>query len=257
MEKKGNEVNQNLDKIKHIIAVASGKGGVGKSTISTNLAISLAKEGYQTAILDADIYGPSIPQLLGTQNEQVLSDGEKIHPIEKFGIKSISIGNIVDSSKAAIWRGPMVHNVLKQITEIADFGELDFLILDLPPGTGDVQISLAHLLKIDGVLAVSTPQEMSVIDVKKCVDMFKKINIPVVGFVENMSYFVCDNCDKKHYLFGESALKKYAEEAGISILAKLPLNPQIMQSAEDSRPFSVGDETFADLADKLLEKLNY
>jgi ATP-binding protein involved in chromosome partitioning len=231
-----------LPSAKNIIAVGSGKGGVGKSTVAANLAVAIAKLGYRVGLLDADIYGPSIHKIFGTSMEDMNVEDAKIIPIEKFGVKTLSIGNLIDPGTATIWRGPLIHTALTQMISDAAWGELDYFVIDLPPGTGDVQISLAQLLKIKGFLAVSTPQDMSLVDVIKAIDMFEKVKVPLIGIVENMSYFICDSCDKKHYIFGQSKVKTYAEKVKTGMFYEIPIEKTIMESGESGEPYAVEDE---------------
>jgi ATP-binding protein involved in chromosome partitioning len=231
-----------LPSAKNIIAVGSGKGGVGKSTVAANLAVAIAKLGYRVGLLDADIYGPSIHKIFGTSMEDIDVEDAKIIPIDKFGVKTLSIGNLIDPGKATIWRGPLIHTALTQMISDAAWGDLDYFVIDLPPGTGDVQISLAQLLKIKGFLAVSTPQDMSLVDVVKAIDMFEKVNVPLIGIVENMSYFVCDSCEKKHYIFGESKVKTYAGEVKAGMFYEIPIEKTIMESGESGEPYAVEDK---------------
>ena len=259
-----------LAKIKHIIAVASGKGGVGKSTVSANLAIALAKKGFKTGILDADIYGPSVPLMFDVVHEKPMVKNENgqqwIVPIEKYGIKVLSIGFFVDPAQALIWRGPMAANALKQLLNETDWGELDYLILDLPPGTGDIQLTLAQDFKINGIAVVTTPQEVALADARKALSMFNtdKIQIPVIGLVENMSYFTpAELPDNKYYIFGREGGKKLAEKAGVALLGEIPLVQSICDSGDNGKPITLDEgspvaEAFMQLAgnlDIVLKKL--
>ena len=181
-----------MKNIKKIVVISSGKGGVGKSTLATNIAISLANKKLHVGLLDADVYGPSIPTLLNIDKQPQLNTNKKILPYEKFNIKSISIGNLIQKDKPVIWRGTMVVRALRQLLSDVEWGPLDFLIIDLPPGTGDVQLSLSQSIKIDGAIVVSTPQELSLVDVRRAINMFKKVNVKIIGIIENMSYFVSE-----------------------------------------------------------------
>lgn len=247
-----------LEGAKNIIAVASGKGGVGKSTIASNLAVALAKKGFNVGLLDADIYGPSIPKMFGTKQEDISVTDDKIDPVTVHGVKTLSIGNLIDLDRATIWRGPLIHTALQQMIKDVNWGELDYFIVDLPPGTGDVQLSLVQSLHVTGVIAVSTPQEMSLIDVRKALDMFEKVKVPVLGIVENMSYFICDGCNKKHFIFGEGGVDKYALGEGIEVLGNIPLDTDIMKSGEISEPYAVKDKNnvYSSLADKIIGLIN-
>jgi ATP-binding protein involved in chromosome partitioning len=237
-----------LRDVKNIIAVGSGKGGVGKSTVAVNLAIALAKTGAKVGLMDSDIYGPSIPIMLGVEVGDVMSyekDGKaRIIPVEKFGIKLLSIGLFVDPSKALIWRGPMASSAVKQLFSDADWGELDYMVIDLPPGTGDIPLTLIQNLPLTGAIIVSTPQEVAIADVRKAADLFRneQIRIPVLGLVENMSYFVPpDNPEKKYYIFGRSGCKKFAEELKIPLIGQIPILSEISDSGDAGVPVSVND----------------
>ncbi|MBU4487130.1 MAG: Mrp/NBP35 family ATP-binding protein [Candidatus Delongbacteria bacterium] len=247
-----------LPNAKNIIAVASGKGGVGKSTIAANLAVAISKLGYSVGLLDADIYGPSIPKIFDTGLKDTVIENKRLIPIEKYGVKTLSIGNLLEPGKAAIWRGPLIHSALTQMISDTEWGELDYFILDLPPGTGDVQLSIAQSLKITGIIAVSTPQELSLIDVVKAIDMFEKVMVPIIGIVENMSYFVCDSCKKKHFIFGDSQVVKYAEEAHIDLLAQIPIEKEMMNSAEIGEPYAINDkdQVYENMAVKVINAVN-
>ena len=235
-----------LKDVKNIIAVGSGKGGVGKSTVAVNLAIALAKTGAKVGLMDADIYGPSIPIMFGIKGELPESferDGKTwILPMEKFGIRILSIGFFVDPSKALIWRGPMASSALKQLFSDADWGELDYMIIDLPPGTGDIPLTLIQNLPLTGAVIVSTPQEVAIADVRKAADLFRneQIGIPVLGLVENMSYFIPpDDPEKKYFIFGKSGCKKFAEELKIPLIGRIPIQPEIADSGDAGVPVAV------------------
>jgi ATP-binding protein involved in chromosome partitioning len=235
--------NTILSGVKNIIAVASGKGGVGKSTIAVNLAIGLAQKGAKVGLLDGDIYGPSIPMMLGLENEKPLLediDGRNyIVPLEKFGIKILSIGFLIDKTQPVVWRGPMVSNAIRQFVNDVKWGELDYLIIDLPPGTGDVHITIAQAANISGVVIVTTPQEVSLSDCRKAVNMFAMdgINIPILGVVENMSYFIpAELPDNKYYLFGKGGGRKIAEEFNLNFLGEVPIYQSIQQGGDSGKP---------------------
>ena len=232
-----------LKNIKNIVAVVSGKGGVGKSTIAVNLAAGLALSGAQVGLLDADLHGPSIPKMLGAENmfpQVVKKDGkDTLVPIEKHGIKLMSIGFLVEKEKPLIWRGPMLTSVLLQLVNDTDWGELDYLIIDTPPGTGDVHLTLIQNFSITGIIVASTPQEVALNDARKALNMFRdeKINVPILGLVENMSYFVpSDMPEKKYYIFGREGTKKLAEETNTRLLGEIPLFEEVMQSGENGIP---------------------
>jgi len=237
-----------LAKIKNIVAVASGKGGVGKSTVAANLAVSLAKQGFKTGIIDADIYGPSIPLMFDVVDAkpQVKQEGDQqlIVPVENYGVKVLSIGFFVDPSQALIWRGPMASNALKQLLNETEWGELDYLVMDLPPGTGDIQLTLAQDFNITGIVVVTTPQEVAQADARKAISMFDtdKIRIPVLGLVENMSYFTpAELPDNKYYIFGCEGGKKLAESAGVPLLGEIPLVQSIRESGDEGAPIALND----------------
>jgi ATP-binding protein involved in chromosome partitioning len=239
-----------LKDVKNIIAVGSGKGGVGKSTVAVNLAISLAKKGARVGLMDADIYGPSIPIMFGLQGVQPEGfdrDGKTwILPIEKYGIKLLSIGFFVDASKALIWRGPMASTALKQLFSDAEWGSLDYMVIDLPPGTGDIPLTLVQSLPLTGAIIVSTPQEVALADVRKAADLFRneQIKIPVLGLVENMSYFVPpDDPTKKYFIFGQSGCRKFAEELKIPLIGQIPIQPEIADSGDSGVPVSAEGNT--------------
>ncbi|MDD4544462.1 MAG: Mrp/NBP35 family ATP-binding protein [Bacteroidales bacterium] len=262
------KIEKAMKGVKHIIAVGSGKGGVGKSTVAVNLALSLAKKGYAVGLADSDIYGPSIPTLFNIKNEEVMGreiDGVSyIIPFEKFGIKLMSVGFFVDTTKALMWRGPMASNTLIQLLSETLWGELDFLILDMPPGTGDVQLTLAQLFKVSGSVFVTTPQELAVDDVRRAVNMFrdKDINIPVLGLVENMAYFTPKELpDNKYYIFGKDGGKKLSEELEIDFLSQIPISQDLSERNDTGNPISLDfssleAEAFMNLADKIIDKLN-
>jgi ATP-binding protein involved in chromosome partitioning len=240
-----NDNEEILKDVKNIIAVGSGKGGVGKSTVSVNLSVALAKTGAKVGLLDADIYGPSIPIMFGLQNEHPDSfdkDGKiRIIPFEKFGLKLLSIGFFVDQSKALIWRGPMASSALKQLFTDVEWGALDYLILDLPPGTGDIPLTLIQNFPLTGAIIVSTPQELAISDVRKAADMFRneQIRIPLLGLVENMSYFTpSDDPEKKYFLFGQSGCKKFASDLNIPLLGQIPIIPEITESGDSGVPIA-------------------
>lgn len=232
------EAKKRVKGINKVIAVASGKGGVGKSTFSVNLALSLSKQGKKVGILDSDVYGPSIPLLLGQRDARpVATDSKKILPIEAHGVKFISFGLFVDEKEAVIWRGPMLGGVLKQFLFDVDWGGLDYLIIDLPPGTGDMQLSMVQTVEVDGAVVISTPQDVALLDAKKGLQMFKKVDVPVIGMVENMSSFICDSCDKEHYIFGKGGVEKAVEEMGTEYLGGIPLEVAIQEGSDQGKPY--------------------
>jgi ATP-binding protein involved in chromosome partitioning len=248
--------------VKNVILVMSGKGGVGKSTVATNLALALKTMGLKVGLLDADIYGPSIPTMLGISG-QPMSDGKRIQPLERFGVKLMSIGFLLEDSKSAVvWRGPMLHGALLQFLKDVDWGDLDFLLLDLPPGTGDIALTLSQRVRSNGSVIVTTPQEVALQDVYKSVSMNQKVGIPIVGVVENESYFVCGNCNEKHELFGSGGGQKIADFANAPLLGQIPLFPEVRKWGDagvpvvEAAPGSPPAEAFMQVARNLLDSLN-
>lgn len=234
-----------LPHVKNIVAVASGKGGVGKSTVAANLAVALAQSGKQVGLIDADVYGPSIPKMFGVEGERPSArseDGvEWIIPIEKYGVKLLSVGLFVRPEDAVIWRGPMATSALKQLISQGDWGELDYLLIDLPPGTGDVHLTMVQEVPVTGVIIVSTPQDVALADVIKGINMFAgdKINVPVLGLVENMSWFTPEELpDHKYYIFGKDGCKKLAERMGIPLLGQVPIVQGIRESGDSGKPIA-------------------
>ncbi len=227
--------------IKHIVAVGSGKGGVGKSTVAANLAVALSKLGYRVGLLDADVYGPSAPTLFGLKQERVTVDKmNRLVPIEKYGIKILSIGFMLPSEDTPIiWRGPMLMKALTEFLFSTNWGELDFLIMDLPPGTGDVQITLAQNVQLTGAIVVTTPQDVALADVKKAVSMFKEVNIPVLGVIENMAYFVCPSDKQKYYIFGKGRVAEFANTYGLKILGSIPIDPEVAEKSDTGEPIVI------------------
>ena len=237
---------QDLDRlptVKNVIAVAAGKGGVGKSTVSVNLALALSSMGAKVGMLDGDIYGPSLPKMLGPaeRNSDKSQDGSRIQPAIFRGMPVMSIDFFVESGRAVIWRGPMIHKLLQQFLEDVDWGELDYLIIDLPPGTGDAQLSLGQLIPITAGLIVTTPQEVALLDVRKAVDMFKKVEVPLAGILENMSYYDCPSCGHHDAIFASGGGQRLADELGAPLLGKLPIDRKISQGGERGEPVVVSD----------------
>lgn len=257
--------------VKNIIAVASGKGGVGKSTITVNLAVALAKKGFNVGVIDADIFGPSIPKMFGVQNIKPsgIQEGEKelILPVEKFGVKMLSVGFFVNPEDATIWRGPMASGVLKQLIEQAKWGELDYLLFDMPPGTSDIHLTLVQSVPVTGAVIVSTPQEVAIADARKGISMFMSqgIEVPVLGLVENMAWFTPAELPKnKYFIFGQGGCEKLAKETNTSIIAQIPIVQSVCENGDAGLPSaldfdSVSGKAFSDLADnfvKTVEKRN-
>lgn len=231
----------NLPGVKHIIAVASGKGGVGKSTTSCNLAIALAATGLKVGILDADIYGPSQPKLFGVSGKPAVNSERKIVPHERYGVKVMSIGFLVEEETAMIWRGPMVMSALTQMLRDVAWGELDVLVIDMPPGTGDAQLTIAQQTPLAGAVIVSTPQDLALLDARRGVAMFQKVNVPVLGIVENMSAFCCPNCNHITPVFGHGGAKAEAERTGVDFLGEVPLHMDIRTTSDEGRPVTAID----------------
>lgn len=222
--------------VKNIIAVSSGKGGVGKSTVAVNLAISLAQDGAKVGIMDADVYGPNIPLMLGTGYDQPEIENGQLKPIEAYGVKMISMAVLVPPDKPMILRGPMLHGVVRQFLTDVNWGELDYLIVDMPPGTGDVQLSLAQLVPVQGAVLVTTPQEVSLSDVRRAVKMFETVNVPVLGIIENMSYFIAPDTGNKYEIFGKGGGQKLADEYGIKLLGEVPMGLEVREGGDKGKP---------------------
>ncbi|MBP3253211.1 MAG: Mrp/NBP35 family ATP-binding protein [Bacteroidales bacterium] len=265
-KKQQQKIDSAMKNIKYLIAVGSGKGGVGKSTVSANLALSLAKQGYRVGLADADVYGPSIPTLFNIEGQDVMAvqkDGEELMvPFEKYGLKLMSIGFLVDKKAPLMWRGPMASNALIQMLSQTDWGELDYLILDMPPGTGDIQLTLVQSFRPAGALFVCTPQQLAVSDVRRAVNMFENENlkVPVLGLVENMSYFTpTEFPDKKYYIFGKEGGKELARELNIDFLGEIPISENVSTCNDNGNPVamsfdSVEAKAFMALADRVVEK---
>jgi len=227
-----------LPEVRNIVAIASGKGGVGKSTVAANLAVALAQTGARVGLVDTDIYGPSVPTMFGaTDVRPRVNADRKIIPVEQYGVKLLSMGFLVDPDHAAIWRGPMVTSAVQQFIRDADWGALDYLLMDLPPGTGDIQLTLVQTVPITGAVIVSTPQEVALADARRGVAMFQKVNVPILGFVENMAYFSPpDLPDRRYYLFGEGGAKRLAEKMQVPLLGEVPIEQIVRESGDDGSP---------------------
>jgi len=232
---------QLLPKVKNIVAVASGKGGVGKSTTAVNLALALAAEGASVGLLDADIYGPSIPMMMGIAGKPESEDGQTMEPLENYGVQVMSIGFLVAQDEAMIWRGPMATQALEQLLRQTNWKDLDYLIVDMPPGTGDIQLTLSQRVPMTGAVIVTTPQDIALLDAKKGIKMFEKVGVPILGIVENMAVHVCTNCGHVEHIFGADGGKKMAAEYGMDYLGALPLNMQIRLQADNGMPTVVAD----------------
>ena len=258
----GRHPNQGVDKLSvagvdRILAIASGKGGVGKSTISSNLAVALAKQGRRVGLLDADIYGPSQPRMMGVSKRPSSPDGKKIIPLKAHGVTMMSIGLMLEEDQAVIWRGPMLMGALQQMLGQVEWNELDVLIVDLPPGTGDVQLTLAQKSKVTGAIVVSTPQDVALLDARKALSMFEKTKTPVLGMIENMSMYVCPKCGHEAHLFGHGGAKKEADRLGIPFLGAVPLELDIRIAGDSGTPIAASDtpvaKAFADIARRLVD----
>lgn len=266
-DKKAEHIKPQVDKwqvkgVKKIIGVASGKGGVGKSTTSTNLALALANLGLKVALFDADIYGPSIPTMLGYEGATpVTFDGKTFEAFDNMNIKSMSIGTLVDRSQPLIWRGSKACGAIEQLLTETNWGEIDLMVIDMPPGTGDIQITLSQRIDIDGVVIVSTPQDIALIDAIKGVNMFKRVDVPILGIIENMSYYLCEKCGHRADIFGHEGAKKTAEELGVDFLGEIPLHLEIRENADNgtpivfAKPESAHTKAYEEIASKIKAKL--
>lgn len=230
-----------IPSVKHLIAIASGKGGVGKSTTTVNLALSLLKQNKRVGILDADIYGPNQPHMLGTTEKPVLRDDERFDPVVRYGLQTMSMGYLVASEEPMVWRGPMVVKALQQMLYNTAWDNLDYLLIDLPPGTGDVQLTLSQKTPLNGAIIVTTPQEVALLDARRGLEMFRKVNIPILGIIENMSVYHCEQCGHHAPIFGENGAEKLAAECNVLVLGKIPLVLNIRQYADAGKPIVVAE----------------
>ncbi|MCB1756835.1 MAG: iron-sulfur cluster carrier protein ApbC [Gammaproteobacteria bacterium] len=251
-----------MNNIKNIIAVASGKGGVGKSTTSVNLALALASEGATVGLLDADIYGPSQPRMMGLSGQPESKDGKSLEPMENYGLQTMSIGFLIDEEAPMIWRGPMVTQALEQLLNDTNWRDLDYLVIDLPPGTGDTQLTLAQKVPVSGAVIVTTPQDIALLDARKGLKMFEKVEVPILGIVENMSLHICSQCGHEEAIFGEGGGERMANESGVELLGQLPLDINIRLQADDGKPTVVSDpdsrvaEIYREIARKTAARLS-
>ena len=245
---------------KHIILVASGKGGVGKSTFALNLALTFQHFKFKVGLLDADIYGPSLPKLLNINKEPKI-ENKNFLPIEVNGLKTMSIGYLIPEETANVWRGPMVIKAVTQLLKDVAWGELDVLIIDTPPGTGDVQLTISQKIDVSGALIITTPQELSLLDVKRGINMFRKVNLPILGLIKNMSYYICNECEKKHYFFGKQSSLKLANNFDLEVLGELPLSEDLIKKYDIQHPIikqkqdDVIFKSFFDISQKIMKKI--
>lgn len=252
-----------IKNVTKIIGVASGKGGVGKSTTAVNLALALQRLGQNVALFDADIYGPSLPTMLGYEGESLATaDGQSFEPFETYGVQSMSIGTLIDKSQPLIWRGSKVCGAIEQLLTQTNWKNVDVMVIDMPPGTGDIQITLSQKINLDGIVIVSTPQDIALIDAIKGVNMFKKVDVPILGIVENMSYYICENCGHRADIFGHEGAKKTAEKMGETFLGEIPLHLSIRENADNGTPIVINKpespyaQAYIEIANKIKQKLN-
>jgi ATP-binding protein involved in chromosome partitioning len=247
--------------VRHVVAISSGKGGVGKSTVATNLAAALAQRGHKVGLMDADVYGPDIPMMFGVYSRPLVTPDERVLPLEAYGVKLMSIGFLLDADTPAIWRGPIVMGIVRQFLQQVEWGVLDCLLVDMPPGTGDAQLSLVQLAKLDGALMVTTPQAVATADVLKGIKMFERVDVPVLGLIENMSGFICPHCGERTEIFGSGGGRKLAASAGVPFLGEVPLGEAVVAASDSGRPTVVAapdspeGRAFFQLAEKLAAAL--
>ncbi len=246
---------QKVSGVDRIIAIGSGKGGVGKSTVSSNLAVALAREGRRVGLLDADIYGPSQPKMMGVMKRPASPDGKTIIPLQAHGVTLMSIGFMVAPEKAVVWRGPMLMGALQQMLGQVQWGELDVLLIDLPPGTGDVQLTLCQRTEVTGAIIVSTPQDVALLDARKAIDMFGTLNTPILGLIENMSSYVCPKCGHEEHLFGHGGVRAEAEQMGVPFLGEIPLALEVRLAGDAGQPIALGDGPAAKAYSHLAKRL--
>jgi ATP-binding protein involved in chromosome partitioning len=250
-----------IPEVRHTVAVSSGKGGVGKSTVAVNLSLALRQGGATVGLIDTDVYGPDVPLMLGTKGRPGMFDN-KILPVEAHGLKLMSIGLLVNEREALVWRGPMIHSFIQQMLKDVMWGALDYMVFDMPPGTGDAQLSLSQVLPLGGVVMVTTPQDVALLDVRKAIGMFQRLNVPILGVVENMSTFACPHCGQHTAIFGDTGGQRLAEEYGVPLLARLPLDPETRVGGDEGTPITVRRpdspqaKAFRDLAAAVTGRLN-
>jgi ATP-binding protein involved in chromosome partitioning len=251
-----------LPTVKNIVAVASGKGGVGKSTTAVNLAVALARLGKKVALFDADIYGPSVPRLTGLAGQKPMSDGKRVTPLEAHGIKVMSIGFMMAEDTPVVWRGPMVMGALEQMLRDVDWGDLDVMVVDMPPGTGDTQLTMSQRVPLAGAVIVSTPQDIALIDARKGLGMFRKVEVPILGLIENMSYYICPNCNHRDEIFSHGGAHKTADQLGVDFLGEIPLDIKIRMTSDAGTPVVVSEPdgphaaAYIEIAKRLWDKLS-
>jgi len=247
--------------VKNLIAVGSGKGGVGKTTVSVNLAVSLAKLGHPTGLMDADVYGPNVPLMMGI-NRTPMAYGERIQPLEQYGVKLMSMGFLNPGDKPLVWRGPMLHSVIQQFLRGVDWGDLDYLVIDLPPGTGDVQLTLIQTAPITGAIVVTTPSDVSLEDARKAVHMFYQVKVPILGIVENMSYLMCPHCNERIDVFSYGGGRRTAGQMNVNFLGELPLQPEVRVGGDTGKPVALQEGSnrhgagFMDLAQATIRRID-
>lgn len=248
---------QPIPGVRNIVAIGSGKGGVGKSTVTSNLAVALARAGRRVGLLDADIYGPSQPRMMGVSQRPASPDGKRIQPLQAHGVTMMSIGLMLKENESVVWRGPMLMGAMQQLLEQVIWGELDVLLIDLPPGTGDVQLSLCQKAAVSGAIIVSTPQDVALLDARRAIDMFNKLKTPILGLVENMSAYICPNCGHEAHLFGQGGVRAEAQAMGVPLLAEIPLQLDIRLAADAGRPIALepgpAADAYAGLAQALID----
>ena len=261
MHKPGAPGGEFIPEVKHTVAVSSGKGGVGKSTVAVNLALALKQRGHEVGLVDVDIYGPDVPLMMGAKGRPGMFEN-RIIPVEAHGIKIMSIGLLVAEREALVWRGPMIHSAVQQFLRDVLWGSLDYLVFDMPPGTGDAQLSLSQVIPLGGVVMVTTPQDVALLDVRKALAMFRKLNVPILGIVENMSYFVAPDTGARYAIFGEGGGEKVAGEFDVPLLARIPLEMDTRKGGDEGMPIAVGQpdsaqaKAFRGLAEGVVERLD-
>ncbi|PYM60252.1 MAG: ATP-binding protein [Candidatus Rokuibacteriota bacterium] len=261
MHKPGSPGGEFIPEVKHTVAVSSGKGGVGKSTVAVNLALALKQRGHEVGLVDVDIYGPDVPLMMGARGRPGMFEN-RIIPVEAHGIKIMSIGLLVAEREALVWRGPMIHSAVQQFLRDVLWGPLDYLVFDMPPGTGDAQLSLSQVIPLGGVVMVTTPQDVALLDVRKALAMFRKLNVPILGIVENMSYFVAPDTGARYAIFGEGGGEKVAGEFDVPLLARIPLEMDTRKGGDEGVPIAVGQpdsaqaRAFRGLAEGVVERLD-